>query len=71
MLKGVPDVGFSSYAAPAYDLVPKDIQQGCGHLVMCNAISFSVQCSVFGAEHTDGVWSIGSGNKLSRSCTQS
>jgi len=51
--------------------VPKDVQQGYRRSVMHNAMSFGVRCSVFGAEHPDRAWSIGSGNKSSRSYTQS
>jgi len=42
---------------------------GHGHSARCNTISFGVQC--LGAEHPEGAWSVGSGNKSSRSCTQS
>ena len=51
--------------------MPKDVQQGYRRSVMHNAVSFGVWCLVFGAEHPDRAWSVGSGNKLSRSCTQS
>ena len=86
MLRGVPDIGFSSYAAPTYSRVPEyfrfqepRLRVGAeghlmrhGHFARCNAISFQcfgVRC--LGAEHPEGVWSIGSGNKSSNSCTQS
>src|SRR5882724_13449859 len=61
----------SGFKSQGSGLVLKDIRQGCGRSVMCNAMSFGVRCSVFGAKHPDGVWSIGSGNKSSRLCTQS
>jgi len=51
--------------------VLKDVQQGYSAqwCVTPWASVFSVRC--LGAEHPDRAWSIGSGNKLSRSCTQS
>jgi len=83
VLRGVLDVGFSSYAVPTYGLVSeyfrfqelrlglvlKDVRQRRRCSAMCNAISFSVQG--LGAKHPEGAWSIGSGNKLSRLYTQS
>ena len=58
MLRGVPDVGFSSYAAPTYNLVSE-------------YFGFQEPRCEFGAEHLEGAWSVSSGNKSCRSCTQS
>ena len=86
MLRGVPDVGFSSYTAPTYSRVSEyfgfqeprlrvgakahSTRNGC--FARCNAVSF--QCfgvRGFGAEHPEGAWSVGSDNKSSRLYTQS
>ena len=56
MLRGVLDIGFSSYTVPTYDLVSeyfrvqeprlgvgaKDVQQGYRHSVVRNTMSFGV-----------------------------
>jgi len=55
---------------PSLGLVPKDVRQGCRCSVMHNAVSFSVWCLAFGAEHQTErerrFW-----HKSSRLCTQS
>jgi len=51
--------------------VLKDIRQGYRRSVMHNAVSFSILVSGFRGPSTQQVVGVGSGNKLSRSCTQS